>query len=305
MAGSVSLFDPMSYFSWVADPKAWAGLVTLTFLQIVLGVDNIVLLTVLSGRLQPEEQSRARRLGLIVAMISRLILLCTLLWIASFLEYPLFRVFSLSISGKDVILIAGGLFLISKATTEIHHKMEGDEHRRSLYAAPSLNAVLLQIFVLDVVFSLDSVITALGMVKILAIQIIAVMLAAGLMMIGINSLAKFVDRHPTVKMLALSFLVLIGVNLVAEGFGFDIPRGYTYFAMAWSVLVEMLNLRFFKNRRLRVAEGPTAGQPSPDSNSESSGPASNSKPNPKGGQASRKPNSRPSGKGSSSRRSRR
>jgi len=294
----------MSFFSWVSDPRAWAGLVTLTFLQIVLGVDNIVLLTILSGQLEEAEQARARKLGLLAAMISRLILLCTLLWVASFLEHPFVTIAGLPISGKDVILVAGGMFLISKATTEIHQKMAGDEHHRSLHAAPSLNAVLLQIFVLDVVFSLDSVITAIGMVKIVSIQIIAVVLAAGLMMIGINSLAKFVDRHPTVKMLALSFLVLIGVNLVAEGFGFDIPRGYTYFAMAWSVMVEMLNLRFFKKRRLRE-RGPKSGPPNPAGQSGSSGRGSPGPEKAKGSQAGRKPNSRPSGKGSSSRRSRR
>ncbi len=293
----------MSYLSWVADPKAWIGLVTLTFLQIVLGVDNIVLLTILSGRLEESEQARARKLGLIAAMLSRLILLCTLLWIASFLEHPLFYVYGLGISGKDLILIVGGLFLITKATTEIHEKMEGDEHKRNLHAAPSLNAVLLQIFVLDVVFSLDSVITALGMVKIMAIQIIAVVLAAGLMMIGINSLAKFVDKHPTVKMLALSFLVLIGVNLVAEGLGLDIPRGYTYFAMAWSVGVEMLNLRFFKKRRLR-AQGATSDQPTPAPKLPTNDPESTAKGSPKEGPGRRGQNSRPSGKGSSSRRSR-
>jgi len=241
----------MGPFVWITDPKSWVALLTLTFLQIILGVDNIVLLTILSGQLNRDEQDRARRLGLIAAMISRLILLCSLLWIASFLEHPLFQVGTASISGKDLILIGGGLFLISKATTEIHQKMEGDEHRHNIKSVPSLNAVLAQIFILDIVFSLDSVITALGMVKSMPIQIISVVLAALMMLVGITSLAKFVDKHPTVKMLALSFLVLIGVNLVAEGLGFDIPRGYTYFAMAWSVLVEMLNLHFFKRRRIR------------------------------------------------------
>jgi len=289
----------------MADPKAWVGLITLTLLQIVLGVDNIVLLTILSGQLEHEQQATARRLGLIVAMISRLILLCTLLWVASFLEHPLFHFAGQGISGKDIILIVGGLFLISKATTEIHHKMEGDEHRKSLYAAPSLNAVLIQIFVLDVVFSLDSVITAVGMVKIMAIQIIAVVLAAGFMMLGINYLAKFVDRHPTVKMLALSFLVLIGVNLMAEGFGFDIPRGYTYFAMAWSVMVETLNLRLFKKLKSRGQLVFTADPPNPKAQPAPTGRGSIANPNQKEPQAGHTPNSRPSGKGSSSRRSRR
>lgn len=230
-------------FEWLADPKAWIGLVTLTFLQIVLGVDNIVLLTVLSARLPKDEQTKARKLGLIAAMASRLILLVALLWIASLLEQPLFHAFGVGVSGKGLILLGGGLFLIAKATKEIHEKMEGDEAGPDVAAAPSLSSVLAQIFILDVVFSLDSVITAMGMVRFPAVQVIAVVLASLLMMVGINSLADFVDRHPTVKMLALSFLVLIGVNLVAEGIGFEIPRGYTYFAMAWSIIVELLNLR--------------------------------------------------------------
>jgi predicted tellurium resistance membrane protein TerC len=276
--------------------------VTLTFLQIILGVDNIVLLTILSGQLRPEEQGRARRLGLIAAMVSRLILLCTLLWIASLLQHPLFKVGEFAISGQDIILIAGGLFLITKATTEIHHKMEGDEHRHGLHAAPSLNSVLIQIFVLDIVFSLDSVITALGMVKSMPIQIFAVVIAAGLMMVGINTLAGFVDRHPTVKMLALSFLVLIGVNLVAEGLGFDIPRGYTYFAMAWSVMVEMLNLRFFRKRRLREA---SLGQPKKPRQSPAPARELPEPPTPAKSPSKPKPQSNAEGKGSSSRRSRR
>lgn len=294
----------MSAFSWFTDPRAWVALVTLTFLQIVLGVDNIVLLTILSGTLKADQQAKARRLGLVAAMVSRLLLLCTLLWIASFLEKPLFLAGTHGVSGKDLILIVGGLFLITKATTEIHLKMEGDEHRRVVHAAPTLNAVLVQIFVLDVVFSLDSVITAVGMVKTISIQIVSVMLAAGLMMIGIHVLAKFVDKHPTVKMLALSFLVLIGVNLVAEGLGFDIPRGYTYFAMAWSVLVEMLNLRFFKRRRLKLVPDPSSGLASPAAQLPPSDPISPPKQTPARGQVAHKRSSRPSAKGSSSRRSR-
>ena len=294
----------MSSFSWMADPKSWVALLTLTFLQTVLGVDNIVLLTILSGQLKHEDQARARKLGLIVAMISRLILLCTLLWIASLLEHPLFQFAKVSISGKDLILIIGGLFLITKATTEIHHKMEGDEHRKSLYASPTLNAVLMQIFVLDIVFSLDSVITAVGMVKLVPIQIISVVLASMAMLAGINVLAKFVDKHPTVKMLALSFLVLIGVNLMAEGFGFDIPKGYTYFAMAWSVLVEMLNLRFFKKRHLKIVPSTTAVPSNPAQPLPATEPKSHSFPKEKGGRDPQKKRSQPSAKGSSSRRSR-
>jgi predicted tellurium resistance membrane protein TerC len=249
-------------FEWIADPRAWIGLVTLTFLQIVLGVDNIVLLTILSGQLKGDEQVRARKLGLIAAMISRLILLIALLWISSLLNHPLITVGSFGISGKDMILIGGGLFLIYKATIDIHEKMEGDDESPDVRPNSTLRGVLTQIFILDVVFSLDSVITAIGMTKLIPIQILSVVCATMVMMLGINSLAGFVDRHPTVKMLALSFLVLIGVNLVAEGLGFDIPSGYTYFAMAWSVLVELLNIRLRKKRALaRNKEPDTAVDP--------------------------------------------
>ena len=249
-------------FDWVLDPKAWVGLVTLTFLQVVLSVDNIVLLTILSGQLKGKEQIRARKLGLFAAMISRILLLVTLIWISSVLDHPIFKVGSVSISGKDLILIAGGLFLIYKATMDIHEQMEGDEDERNFRQLASLSGVLAQIFVLDIVFSLDSVITAIGMVKIMPVQVIAVVLSAFVMLIGINVLADFVDRHPTVKMLALSFLVLIGVNLVAEGLGLDIPSGYTYFAMAWSVVIEVLNIRFRRKREQRKSGEPdTAIEP--------------------------------------------
>jgi predicted tellurium resistance membrane protein TerC len=234
---------------WISDPKAWIALVTLTFLQIVLGVDNIVLLTILSGQLPPEQQRRARSLGLFAAMASRLILLVLLLWVANLVDQPFAHIGKVPVSGKSVILFAGGLFLIAKATSEIHKKMEGDEEVPGVEAAATLGTVLVQLFVLDVVFSLDSVITAIGMVNIMPVQILAVVAATLLMMVGIHGLADFVDRHPSVKMLALSFLVLIGVNLVAEACGLDIPRGYTYFAMAWSVLVELMNLRIRHLRR--------------------------------------------------------
>jgi predicted tellurium resistance membrane protein TerC len=230
-------------FSWMADPKAWIALFTLTFLQVILGVDNIVLLTILSGQLPPDTQKRARKLGLVAAMVSRLILLLVLLYLSSLLQHPFATIFSVAVSGKSLILLVGGIFLIAKATTEISAKMEGEEDEMDIRAAPTLVAVLIQLFVLDVVFSLDSVITAIGMVKIVPIQILAVVIATLFMMFGINSLAEFIDRHPSLKMLALSFLVLIGLNLVAEACGLEIPRGYTYFAMAWSVLVEMVNLR--------------------------------------------------------------
>jgi predicted tellurium resistance membrane protein TerC len=226
---------------------------TLTALQIVLGVDNIVLLTILSGQLKADEQKRARRLGLIAAMLSRLILLVLLLWVSNLLYWPLLHLGGYALTGKGLILIAGGVFLIAKATTEIHSKMDGEEGEAlEMKPAATLQAVLVQIFVLDVVFSLDSVITALGLSHIMAVQIIAVVLATALMMVGIQGLADFVDRHPSVKMLALSFLVLIGLNLVAEGCGLDIPTGYTYFAMAWSVLVELLNIRLRHVRRQKA-----------------------------------------------------
>jgi predicted tellurium resistance membrane protein TerC len=243
--------------SWLSDPKAWIGLATLTFLQIILGVDNIVLLTILSGQLPVNEQRRARKLGLIAAMVSRLILLVLLVWVSQLLNWSLVRIDGFNVTGKSLILIGGGLFLIAKSTTEIHSKMEGEDDQIETKPASSLSAVLVQIFVLDVVFSLDSVITAIGMSHIIAIQICAVVLATLLMMVGIQGLAEFVDRHPSIKMLALSFLVLIGLNLVAEGCGLDIPRGYTYFAMAWSILVELLNLRLRHLRRSRRLEEQT------------------------------------------------
>jgi len=247
--------------SWLSDPRAWIGLVTLTFLQIVLGVDNIVLLTILSGQLPAKEQKRARSLGLIAAMISRILLLIALLWVSRLLEHPFLTIGTVGVSGKTVILFIGGGFLIAKATLEIHSKMEGEETGPDVAAAPSLAAVLVQLFVLDVVFSLDSVITALGMTNIVPVQVLAVVFATLFMMIGIHSLADFIDRHPSLKMLALSFLVLIGVNLVAEACGLDIPRGYTYFAMAWSILIELFNIRVRHLRKQRAKEPDQALDP--------------------------------------------
>ncbi len=226
-------------------------MVSLTFLQVILGVDNIVLLTILSGQLPASEQKRARQLGLIAAMSSRIVLLLVLLYVSTLLQTPFITVLGVGISGKSVILLSGGIFLIGKATLEISSKVEGEEEDMVVKAAPTLTAVLIQLFILDVVFSLDSVITAIGMVKIVPIQVLAVVGATTFMMFGINRLADFIDRHPSLKMLALSFLVLIGLNLVAEACGLDIPRGYTYFAMAWSVLVEIVNLRVRHLRRVK------------------------------------------------------
>jgi predicted tellurium resistance membrane protein TerC len=228
---------------WFSDPNAWIGLLTLTLLEIVLGIDNIVFISILSSKLAPADQAKARKLGLMGAFVSRLLLLLSIAWVVK-LTAPLFHVGSLPISGRSLILIIGGLFLIAKATWEIHGKLEGEEHDASAKKVfPKLSAVVLQIMLIDIVFSLDSVITAVGMVEHISIMVGANIIALGIMLLSANTIANFVDRHPTVKMLALSFLVLIGTNLVAEGFGQHIPKGYTYFAMGFSVMVEMLNLR--------------------------------------------------------------
>ena len=231
--------------SWLADPSAWVGLLTLTALEIVLGIDNIIFISILAGKLPPAEQSKARKLGLTGAFVTRLLLLLSIAWIVK-LTRPLFTVFAHGVSGRDIILIVGGLFLIGKATFEIHGKLEGTEHDAAgavKAAARSLVKVVLQIMVVDIVFSLDSVITAVGMVDDISIMITANVIALGVMLLSAGAISGFVDRHPTIKMLALSFLVLIGTNLVAEGFGVHIPKGYTYFAMGFSVLVELLNIR--------------------------------------------------------------
>jgi predicted tellurium resistance membrane protein TerC len=228
---------------WLTDPNAWIGLLTLTVLEIVLGVDNIIFISILAGKLPVEQRPRARRLGLMGAFVSRLLLLLSIAWIVR-LTAPLFTVFGVDVSGRGLILILGGLFLIGKATHEIHDKLEGEEHATEVTRrAASLGAVIAQIMVIDIVFSLDSVITAVGMVDQVSIMIAANVIALGIMLVAAGPISNFVDRHPTVKMLALSFLVLIGTNLVAEGIGQHIPKGYTYFAMAFSVLVEMLNIK--------------------------------------------------------------
>jgi predicted tellurium resistance membrane protein TerC len=229
-------------FEWVADPQSWIALATLTALELVLGIDNIVFISILAGKLPRAEQGRARRVGLGLALVMRIALLFTLTWLAG-LTRPLFAVAGNQLSGRDLILIAGGLFLIAKATHEIHGKLEGVEGGREAPAAASFAGVILQIGLIDVVFSLDSVITAVGMVRELSIMVIAVAVAIGVMMVASGPVSAFVERHPTVKMLALSFLLLIGVALIADGFEQHIPRGYIYFAMGFSVFVEALNLR--------------------------------------------------------------
>ena len=227
---------------WLTDPNAWVGLLTLTVLELVLGIDNIVFISILSGKLPAHQQKKARLIGLSLAMLMRILLLLSITWVMG-LKRPLFTIAGFQITGRAMILIAGGLFLLVKSTHEIHDQIEGEDEQRAVRAVASLFAVLVQISLLDIVFSLDSVITAVGMVDQVAIMIIAVILAVIVMMIFANPVSGFVDRHPTIKMLALSFLLLIGVNLIAEGLGFHIPRGYTYFAMAFSLFVEMLNLK--------------------------------------------------------------
>jgi predicted tellurium resistance membrane protein TerC len=221
------------------------ALVTLTALEVVLGVDNVIFISILAGKLPEKDQARARRLGLIAAMVMRILLLFSLAWIVRLTE-PLFSVLGRGVSGRDLILLGGGLFLLAKATLEIHEKLEGVEGERSARVAPSFSAVILQIMVLDIVFSLDSVITAVGMAESLTVMVIAVVLAVGIMMLSAGSVSDFVQRHPTVKVLALSFLLLIGMSLVGEGLGQHIPKGYIYFAMAFSVFVEVINLRVRK-----------------------------------------------------------
>ena len=237
---------------WISDPQAWIGFATLTLLEIVLGIDNIVFISILADRLPAAQQSRARLLGLVLAMVTRILLLLSLSWIIG-LTAPLFSILGEQISGRDLVLILGGLFLLGKSTHEIHGNLEGGGDQASLRAAPSFTAVLIQIMLLDIVFSLDSVITAVGMVNEIGVMVAAVVVAIGFMMAFSGAISGFVSRHPTIKMLALSFLILIGVALIAEGLDQHIPKGYIYFAMAFSVGVELLNLRM-RRRQAEVVE---------------------------------------------------
>ena len=236
-------------FDWISSPEIWISLLTLTVLEIVLGIDNIIFISILSGKLPPAQQPQARKLGLALALITRVLLLCGLAWVVKldtpFWEPVIFG-WKLAISGKDLILIAGGLFLLAKSTFEIHEKLEGEDGEKTKRMAVNFSGVIVQIMLLDIVFSLDSVITAVGMVSQIAIMIAAVVIAMIVMLVFVNQISDFVDRHPTIKMLALSFLILIGCMLVAEGFGKHIPKGYIYFAMAFSVGVEFLNIRMRK-----------------------------------------------------------
>ena len=229
-------------------PDALIALVTLTVLEIVLGVDNVIFISILAGKLPVDQQDRARKVGLLAAMIMRIALLFSLAWIIR-LTAPWLTVFGREISGRDLILIGGGLFLLAKATREIHEKLEGEEGHVSARVAPSFGAVIGQIMLLDIVFSLDSVITAVGMADELAVMVLAVIIAVAIMMVSAGTISRFVNQHPTIKVLALSFLLLIGVSLVAEGFDHHIPKGYIYFAMGFSVLVEFLNIRASRRKK--------------------------------------------------------
>lgn len=226
----------------LTDPHAWAAFATLTALEIVLGVDNVIFISILAGKLPAEQRDKARRLGLAAALVSRLILLSALAWIVR-LTTPLFAVGGRGFSGRDLVLVAGGLFLIYKAVHEIHEKLEGGEGAKAAKAAATFASVIAQIMVIDIVFSLDSIITAVGMAESLAVMAAAVIAAVAVMMVFASAIGEFVERHPTIKMLALGFLLLIGTSLIADGFGVHVPRGYVYSAMGFAVFVEMLNLR--------------------------------------------------------------
>lgn len=227
---------------WIANPETWIALATLTLLEIVLGVDNIIFISIQAGKLPRAQQGRARRYGLLGAMLTRILLLLSLSWVIG-LTRPLMTVAGHEFAGRDVILFAGGLFLLAKSTWEIHENLEGSEAETRPKAAASFAGAILQIMLLDIVFSLDSVITAVGMARQIGVMVAAVVLAVAVMMFAAKPIAVFVDHHPTVKMLALSFLLLIGFSLVAEAFDQHIPKGYIYFAMGFSVFVEMINLR--------------------------------------------------------------
>lgn len=233
---------------WITDPNAWVALLTLTGLEIVLGIDNIVFISILVGKLPTGQQPRARFLGLALAMLMRVALLLSLSWMMR-LTAPLFALFAHAFSGRDLILLSGGLFLLGKATFEIHDKLEGEEGHASGRVSATFGKVLVQVMLMDIIFSLDSVITAIGMAEHIAVMIAAVVIAVCFMMAFAGSVGRFIEQHPTLKMLALSFLLLIGVTLVADGLHFHIPKGYIYFAMGFSVLVEFLNLQAAQRRK--------------------------------------------------------
>ncbi|HTO49278.1 MAG TPA: TerC family protein [Burkholderiales bacterium] len=241
---------------WLTDPQAWIALATLTALEIVLGIDNIIFISILVGRLPERQRNRARRLGLGLAMIMRIALLLSLAWIMT-LTAPLFSVAAKEISGRDLILLGGGLFLLWKSVHEIHNALEGEDEEHGGGASATFAGVLAQIAIIDIVFSLDSVITAVGMAEYVEVMVVAIVLAVGVMMFAARPIGEFVDRHPTIKMLALSFLILIGFALIGEGLDFHVPKGYIYFAMAFSIGVELLNMRMrAAAAKRRAAAGP-------------------------------------------------
>jgi predicted tellurium resistance membrane protein TerC len=238
-------------FEWISTPEAWIALITLTSLEIVLGIDNIIFISILVSRLPDDKRNKGRIIGLTLAMFSRILLLLSLTWVMS-LTSPLFKILQIEISGRDLILVLGGLFLLAKSTHEIHTSLEGEEESVKRKAVVSFVGVLIQITLLDIVFSLDSVITAVGLAKELEVMIFAIVIAVGIMMLSAKSLGDFVDSHPTIKMLALSFLILVGVSLIAEAFDIHIPKGYIYFSMAFSIGVEFLNLKMRKKVSKKV-----------------------------------------------------
>ena len=244
---------------WISSPEAWIALLTLTVLEIVLGIDNIIFVAILADRVEASRRARARRVGLAIAIGARIALLFSIVWIMRLTE-PLFAVFGHEVSGRDLILIAGGIFLLFKSTRELHHKLEGEDEGRSAgTGASSFMSVIVQIGLLDIVFSLDSVITAVGVADDLPVMVIAVLIAGFFMVVSADAVSGFVSRHPTVKVLALSFLLLIGMSLVAEGMGQHIPKGYIYFAMGFSIFVEVINLRAHPRGEPVHLHGPTLG----------------------------------------------
>ncbi|HEV7866951.1 MAG TPA: TerC family protein [Chthoniobacteraceae bacterium] len=244
---------------WITDPNIWISLITLTILEIVLGVDNIIFISILSGKLPPEQQGKARTVGLMLALITRILLLCSIFWLSK-LETDLFYVFGNGISGRDLVLLIGGLFLLWKSVHEIHGNLEGEEHETEVKGKVTYSSVITQIVIIDIVFSLDSVITAVGMTRNIAVMIAAVTLAMAVMLFAAKAISDFVNLHPTIKMLALSFLILVGVVLIAEGLGQHINKGYIYFAMAFSFGVEVLNInsRKKKDRAVELRRTPHA-----------------------------------------------
>ena len=244
---------------WITDPQIWASLLTLTALEVVLGIDNLIFISVITGRLPEAQQAQARRIGLAAALLMRIALLASIVWIIG-LTAPVFTLFEFAVSWRDLILLGGGVFLIAKGTSEIHHTVEGSEEEDEGSRTVGFGAAIVQIMLLDIVFSLDSVITAVGMAQHLPVMIAAVVIAMAVMLLAAEPVSRFIAEHPTTKMLALSFLLLVGVALVADGLHFHIPRGYLYFAIAFSILVEVLNLMAARRRKRRRAAVATGGK---------------------------------------------